>query len=63
MTKPVACPASFEKLGSKDAYLIDNADYIFLYIGNQVDDSFIQNVTTSVLSLISRSLATKTSVT
>jgi|LauGreDrversion4_2_1035121.scaffolds.fasta_scaffold69929_2 hypothetical protein len=34
MTKPTCFPASLEKLGSKDAYLIDNGVYIFLYLGN-----------------------------
>lgn len=44
MTKPPCQAATLEKLGSKDAYIIDNGEYIFLYLGNQVDDSFIQNV-------------------
>ena len=44
MSKPLCYPASMEKLGSKDAYLVDNADYVYLYLGNQVDDTFIQNV-------------------
>lgn len=44
MTKPNCSAAAMEKLGSKDAYVIDNSEYIFLYLGNQVDDSFIGNV-------------------
>lgn len=44
MLKPPCNAASLEKLGSKDAYLIDNGEYIFLYIGNQVDDTFVYNV-------------------
>jgi hypothetical protein len=38
MQKPICVPASMEKMGSKDAYVIDNGEYIFLYLGNQVDD-------------------------
>lgn len=45
MQKPLYQIASLEKLGNSDAYIIDNSEYIYLYIGNQVDDSFIQNVT------------------
>lgn len=30
-----------EKIGSKDAYIVDNSEYIYLYLGNQVDDTFI----------------------
>ena len=41
MTKPNAFPAALEKLGQKDAYVIDNADYIYLYLGQQVPDEFI----------------------
>jgi hypothetical protein len=44
MTKPQCYPATLEKLGSKDAYLIDNGEYIYLYLGNQVSDTFIYNV-------------------
>lgn len=44
MNKPACIPASMERLGTKDAYVIDNGEYIFLYLGNQVDDVFIQNV-------------------
>ena len=46
MTKPNLYPASMEKLGSKDAYIMDNGEYIFLYLGNQVSDNFIYNVKT-----------------
>ena len=44
MLKPLCYAAALEKLGSHDAYVIDNGEYIFFYIGNQVDESFIQNV-------------------
>ena len=44
MTKPLCYPATLEKLGSKDAYLIDNGEYIYVYLGNQVSDTFIYNV-------------------
>lgn len=44
MIKPYVHAAALEKLGSKDAYIIDNGEYIYLYIGNQVDDSFVKNV-------------------
>jgi protein transport protein SEC24 len=44
MSKPNCYPATLSKLGSKDAYVIDNGEYIFLYIGNQVPDNFIYNV-------------------
>ncbi len=33
-----------ERLGTKDAYVIDNGEYIYFYLGNQIDDTFIQNV-------------------
>lgn len=44
MTKPQCFPATLEKLDSQNAYLLDNADYLYLYLGNQVSDSFIYNV-------------------
>lgn len=28
-------------LGHSDAYLIDNSEYIYFYIGNKVDETFI----------------------
>jgi len=34
MTKPACYPATLEKLGSKHAYVIDNGEYIYLYLGN-----------------------------
>ena len=34
LIKPNCYPAGMEKLGSKDAYLIDNGEYLYLYIGN-----------------------------
>ena len=51
MTKPICVPAAMERLGSKDAYVIDNGEYLFLYLGNQVDDSFIQNVSYHSLTI------------
>ena len=51
MTKPICLPAAMERLGSKDAYVIDNGEYLFLYLGNQVDDSFIQNVSYHSLTI------------
>lgn len=44
MTKPNCYPASLEKLDSKNAYILDNGDYLYLYLGNQVSDTFIYNV-------------------
>jgi len=44
VTKPECRPASLEKLDSRHAYLMDNGDYLYLYIGNQVPDAFIQCV-------------------
>lgn len=44
MTKPQCFPATQEKLAPKDAFLIDNGAYLYLYLGSQVQDSFIQNV-------------------
>ena len=41
MTKPQCYPASLEKMGSRDAFLIDNGQYIYLYLGNQVKDEFV----------------------
>lgn len=41
MLKPACVPATMEKLSSKEAYLIDNGEYIYFYLGNQVDDDFI----------------------
>ena len=46
MTKPNCYPASLEKLDSKNAYILDNGDYLYLYLGNQVSDTFIYNVIT-----------------
>ena len=34
MLKPACYPAAMDKIGSKDAYVIDNGEYIYLYIGN-----------------------------
>ncbi len=51
MSKPACHPATLEKLGSKDAYLIDNGDYLYLYLGNQVSDSFIYNVSNFLITL------------
>lgn len=44
MTKPNCHPANLEKLDSKNAYILDNGDYLYLYLGNQVSDTFIYNV-------------------
>jgi hypothetical protein len=44
MTKPNCHPATLEKLDSKNAYILDNGDYLYLYLGNQVSDTFIYNV-------------------
>jgi hypothetical protein len=44
MTKPTCYPATLEKLDSKNAYILDNGDYLYLYLGNQVSDTFIYNV-------------------
>jgi hypothetical protein len=44
VTKPECRPASLEKLDSRHAYLMDNGDYLYLYLGNQVPDGFIQSV-------------------
>lgn len=41
MQKPMLTHAQLEKLGHADAYIIDNSEYIYFYIGNKVDDSFI----------------------
>ncbi len=71
MLKPQCYAAGMDKLGSKDAYVIDNGEYIFLYLGNQVDSTFVYNVSQqnpywSMLNLIYiffRYLAIKTSQT
>jgi len=44
MTKPNCYPTTLEKLDSKNAYILDNGDYLYLYLGNQVSDTFIYNV-------------------
>lgn len=44
VTKPDCLPATMEKLDTRHAYLIDNGEYLFLYLCSQVKDDFIQNV-------------------
>ena len=44
MIKPPCVPATLEKLGHNEAYIVDNGEYIFFYIGNYVNEDFIQNV-------------------
>jgi hypothetical protein len=41
MVKPACVPATLEKLGHNEAYIVDNGDYIFFYIGNYVNEDFI----------------------
>lgn len=52
MHKPQVQAATVEKLSSKEAYLLDNGEFIYFYLGNQVPDSFVQNVSDSTLILI-----------
>ena len=63
ITKPECRPATLEKLGSKNAYLIDNSEYIYLYLGNQVDDNFIYNVRYNKQTSLFRFSAMRTSAT
>ena len=44
MVKPPCVAASLDKLGSKDAFVVDNGEYLYLYLGNQVPDRFVQEV-------------------
>jgi hypothetical protein len=44
MSKPQVQAATVEKMKSTEAYLLDNGEYIYFYLGNRVPDSFIQNV-------------------
>lgn len=37
-------PATLEKLAHNDAFIVDNGDYIFFYIGNYVSEEFVQQV-------------------
>ena len=34
MVKPLCVPATMERLNSQDAFVIDNGEYIFLWLGN-----------------------------
>jgi hypothetical protein len=52
VTKPDCRPASLEKLESRHVYLIDNSEYLYLYIGNQVPDKFMQTVRDLIYSLL-----------
>ena len=49
MVKPQVLPATVEKMKSTDAYLLDNGEFIFFYLGNRVPDTFIQNVRLSLI--------------
>jgi hypothetical protein len=44
MHKPNCQPATVEKLSSQEAYILDNGEMIYFYLGQQVPESFIQNV-------------------
>ena len=44
MNKPAVQAATVEKMSSQDAFIMDNGDYIYFYLANQVPDTFIQNV-------------------
>jgi hypothetical protein len=46
MSKPSVQAATVEKMKSTEAYLLDNGEYIYFYLGNRIPDSFIQNVST-----------------
>ena len=52
MSKPPVQAATVEKMKSTDAYLLDNGEYIFFYLGNRVPDSFIQNVRIDFLTSV-----------
>ena len=34
MQKPQSLPATMEKLLPTDAYVLDNSEYLYLYLGN-----------------------------
>ena len=50
MSKPPVQAATVEKMKSTEAYLLDNGEYIYFYLGNRVPDSFIQNVRVDFLT-------------
>jgi hypothetical protein len=50
MSKPSVQAATVEKMKSTEAYLLDNGEYIYFYLGNRIPDSFIQNVSTDILT-------------
>ena len=50
MSKPPVQAATVEKMKFAEAYLLDNGEYIYFYLGNRIPDSFIQNVSTDFLT-------------
>ena len=44
MIKPNTLPASSQKISQNEAYIFDNNEYIYLFLGSQVSDDFIYNV-------------------
>ena len=52
IVKPMIIPARQEKISSSDAYLMDNGEYLNLFIGGHVSDEFAQEVSTSLITLI-----------
>ena len=52
IVKPMVIPARQEKISSADAYLMDNGEYLNLFIGGHVSDQFAQEVSKSLTTLI-----------
>lgn len=52
IVKPMIIPARQEKISSSDAYLMDNGEYLNLFIGGHVSDEFAQEVSKSLITLI-----------
>lgn len=44
MIKPPCLPAAMDKMGMGEAFLIDNGEYLYLYLSSSVNDGFIQQV-------------------
>jgi hypothetical protein len=44
MVKPKVIAARQDKISSQDAYLMDNGEYLNLFIGGHISDNFAQEV-------------------
>ena len=50
IVKPMVIPPRQEKISSADAYLMDNGEYLNLFIGGHVPEEFAQEVSKSINS-------------